>query len=122
MKTLSEQTKENTIEKIIAIAERLLHGEIKDDLEIAKKCIEIDDLRYKAELTDSINDEIFDIFGMNGIQDIFDDHGIPLREDVRQRWNQGALKKLDLELKEIVEFYRKDILEACKAILKKYGE
>ena len=121
MNDLTEQKSKDAIYKIVLIVKQILNSEVEDDLEIARKCVEIDHLRYEAELIDSRSDELFDIFGVKGIQDIFDDHGIPLRENVRQRWNAESLKKLDIELKEIIEFYKKDILENCKLILQKYG-
>ena len=46
-----------------------------------------------------------------------DDHGIPVKEGVREKWDKNVLTGLDKEIKEIISFYRKNIIEESKELI-----
>ncbi len=118
MKSLTNQIEKENMTNIIRLASEILNGDFKNEVNLANKCREINNLRSQSNL-EWKNDPFITFFRLD---DDVDYEGIPLKEDVRKRWNQEALKKLNLKLKKIIEFYKEDILKSCKTILDKYSK
>ena len=112
--TLPEIINKDAGKKMVHLAQQIVNEEVKSDIEIARNSCEIN--RLRAQLDIPWEDEPYIIFFR--VEDDLD--GLPLDQDVRKRWDENALKKLDEELKEKIAFYKKDILRACQSILNQY--
>ncbi|HUQ85076.1 MAG TPA: hypothetical protein VM077_02025 [Candidatus Limnocylindrales bacterium] len=110
MTSLPEQIKKESANKIIEIAKNMIDGKIN----LAAGSRKIETYRYQTDYSD---DELFDIFML--VAD--DTDHIPLDEEVREKWNKDALKKLDSELEEYIKVMKPDMLDACEAIVEKYS-
>lgn len=107
MVSLPEQIKQESIGKIIDTASKML----RDEINLVEGSYKIYRLRFAL---DNPDDNIFNTI----IAVVSDTDHIPLDEDVRKRWNQDALKKLDKELEGYIADMKPSILSACKDILK----
>lgn len=105
--------------EFISLAKELSRGEIENCLVIAQKVDELCPFVYGLELS---QDELWDNYGsLLNLQDDLDYAGIPVREDVRKRWNQDVLQKQQPELEEIVRHYKKSLIEECKKLVEEYS-
>jgi hypothetical protein len=97
------------IDEVLSRANKIVNDNIKDDLKLAQLCVEIYELLGHSDLT---QEEVIDNYGtFLLVEDDLDDHGIPVKEYIREKWDKNTLTGLDKEMKEIISFYRKNIIE-----------
>ena len=114
-------TKKEARKRIVVIAQEILNKQYADELDLAKKIVEMDCIRssWFPDFQDDVKiDDLLSIFLV--VEDCFDDDGVRLDDEARKLWNSDYLKELDKKMSETIKFYKKNILEACRDILKKY--
>jgi hypothetical protein len=94
------------IDEVLSRANKIVKDNINDDLKLAQLCVEIYELLGHSDLT---QEEVIDDYGtFLLVEDDLDDHGIPVKENIREKWDKNALAGLDKEMKRIISFLSKE--------------
>ena len=108
--------KDITLTKILA--KEIIEDKIKSNLKIAQKADQI----YAFLVSSGIRTEVlwkkYNI--ILNLQDDLENAGIPVKAEIRKKWDETALVNQQKKLDDIVSFYKEKLINDCKILLEEF--
>ena len=106
----SDEYRESRRESLVETAKAVINGDI--GIILGSRQIHA----YRFDLADDLDDDFSLFIGV----DSQTDH-LPVDEE-RRNWSSEALSRKDLEIAEAEEFFKDDVLAACRKLIARFGK